>query len=179
MPDENPSGLGIFDLPLRSPGQYFDKETNLHYNYYRDYDPSIGRYGQSDPIGLAGGLNTYGYGNQSPLMYIDPKGQSSICVVGVTPQDLCYEECFWAEIQTCLTGAPALCGLGAAALWYTASISPQAAVAGFAGCTIAVGGVCAVQKQSICKRRCYDQNPDPGDPWNPNKYPWQRSPWYK
>ena len=55
--DENPSGLGAFDLPLRLPGQYFDKETNLHYNYYRDYDSAIGRYVQSDPIGLSGGIN--------------------------------------------------------------------------------------------------------------------------
>ena len=42
--DENPSGLCAFDLPLRLPGQYFDKETNLHYNDFRDYDLSIGRY---------------------------------------------------------------------------------------------------------------------------------------
>jgi RHS repeat-associated protein len=72
--DENPSGLGTFDLPLRLPGQYFDKETNLHYNYFRDYDPSIGRYGESDPIGLRGGLNTYAYVYGSPLTRIDPKG---------------------------------------------------------------------------------------------------------
>ena len=72
--DENPSGLGAFDLPLRLPGQYFDKETNLHYNYFRDYDPSIGRYGESDPIGLEGGLNTYSYVSARPLMFIDPEG---------------------------------------------------------------------------------------------------------
>jgi RHS repeat-associated protein len=69
--DENPSGLGAFDLPLRLPGQYFDKETNLHYNYFRDYDPSIGRYGRSDPIGIRGGLNTYAYVSNDSLRDVD------------------------------------------------------------------------------------------------------------
>jgi len=64
----------VFDLPLRLPGQYFDKETNLHYNYYRNYDPSIGGYKESDPIGLDGGLNTYAYVLASPLTAIDPLG---------------------------------------------------------------------------------------------------------
>jgi RHS repeat-associated protein len=49
--DENPSALGNFDLPLRYPGQYFDRETNLHYNYFRDYDSVVGRYVESDPLG--------------------------------------------------------------------------------------------------------------------------------
>jgi len=43
--------LGAFTFNLRFPGQYFDKETNLHYNYFRDYSPEIGRYIESDPIG--------------------------------------------------------------------------------------------------------------------------------
>jgi RHS repeat-associated protein len=51
-PDENPSGLGSFAFNLRFPGQYADKETNLHYNMMRDYDPAIGRYIQSDPLGI-------------------------------------------------------------------------------------------------------------------------------
>ena len=74
MPDENPSGLGAFELPLRLPGQYFDKETNLHYNYYRDYDPNIGGYKESDLIGLEGGLNTYAYVRGNPMTYFDPDG---------------------------------------------------------------------------------------------------------
>ena len=74
VPDENPSGLGIFDLPLRLPGQRYDTETGLHYNYFRDYDPSLGMYKQSDPIGLKGGLNTYLYVAAAPLVQVDPRG---------------------------------------------------------------------------------------------------------
>ena len=59
---------------LRSLGQYFDRETGMHYNYFRDYDPTTGRYIQFDPIGLAGGLNGFIYANQNPLSYTDPLG---------------------------------------------------------------------------------------------------------
>ncbi|MBI3045569.1 MAG: hypothetical protein HYY78_22410 [Betaproteobacteria bacterium] len=73
-PNENPSGLGTFTCNLRLPGQYFDRETNTHYNYRRDYDPAIGRYVQSDPIGLVGGINTYAYVDNDPLRWADRLG---------------------------------------------------------------------------------------------------------
>ncbi len=59
---------------LRFPGQYFDAETGLHQNYFRDYDPRTGRYIQADPIGLAGGINVYSYAIVNPLRWIDPTG---------------------------------------------------------------------------------------------------------
>jgi RHS repeat-associated protein len=74
VPNNNPSGAGAFDFPLRFPGQYFDRETNLNYNYFRDYDPTIGRYVESDPIGLDGGADTYAYVRLSPNRYADRSG---------------------------------------------------------------------------------------------------------
>jgi RHS repeat-associated protein len=63
-----------FELPLRLPGQVYDDETGLHYNYYRDYDPTLGRYTTPDPIGLHGGLNPYSYVSNNPLVNVDPLG---------------------------------------------------------------------------------------------------------
>ena len=77
-PNDNPSGAGAFDFPLRFPGQYADKETNLAYNYFRDYDPSIGRYLQYDPAGFSGGLNPYSYTDSNPVAFVDPHGDSVI-----------------------------------------------------------------------------------------------------
>jgi RHS repeat-associated protein len=75
IPEQDPDGNGTaFVLNLRFPGQVFDQETGLHYNTFRDYDPQTGRYVQSDPIGLAGGINTYLYADGAPSSRADPLG---------------------------------------------------------------------------------------------------------
>ena len=61
---------------LRFPGQYFDKETGLHYNFKRYYDPVIGRYLTEDPTRVKGGLNLYEYAKNNPLRFKDSTGES-------------------------------------------------------------------------------------------------------
>ena len=70
----NPSGQGTFVYNLRFPGQFYMAESAGHYNGHRMYDPYVDRYWQSDPIGLAGGLNTYAYAGGSPIYFSDPSG---------------------------------------------------------------------------------------------------------
>jgi len=70
---------------LRYPGQYFDKETNLHYNYFRTYAPGTGRYTQADPIGLDGGWNRFSYVEGNPLKYADPRGLDNPSMGPYTP----------------------------------------------------------------------------------------------
>ncbi|QJE02323.1 hypothetical protein HH212_21755 [Massilia forsythiae] len=66
-------------MPLRLAGQYADRETGLHYNVHRYYDPRRGRYLQPDPLGIGGGLNTYAYTDGKPLLAGDPSGLEVDC----------------------------------------------------------------------------------------------------
>ena len=72
--------LAGLSVNLRFPGQYYDRETNLHYNHFRYYDPELGRYITSDPIGMAGGINTYRYVFANPTMFFDVLGLAWDCI---------------------------------------------------------------------------------------------------
>jgi len=77
-----PTSTTGYVLNLRYPGQYFDAESGTNYNLNRTYEPATGRYLQSDPTGLNGGISTYAHVNDSPLNYIDPLGLRDIFIGG-------------------------------------------------------------------------------------------------
>lgn len=77
--DYAPFGAAMISIetvqnPFRFPGQYYDQETGLHYNYFRYYDPTTGRYVTPDPIGLEGGINLFSYVAGNPVRWDDPWG---------------------------------------------------------------------------------------------------------
>jgi RHS repeat-associated protein len=80
---------GTISQNLRFPGQYFDGETGWNHNGWRDYVPDIGRYGQSDPAGLAGGSDTYLYVGANPLNTFDLLG---LCAANARPD---IWDAFW------------------------------------------------------------------------------------
>lgn len=127
-PSENPSGLGAYKYNQRMPGQVFDPETNNFYNFNRDYSPGRGgRYIQSDPIGLAGGVNTYTYVEGNPLSVVDPEGLMGRGGMPSTPGPRTAAPCACSEIQASL-GAGGLTGFG-----------PTIVPAGFVGLGVGFG----------------------------------------
>jgi RHS repeat-associated protein len=74
------ASIQTVDNPFRFPGQYYDSETGLHYNYFRYYNPQTGRYITPDPIGLEGGINLFVYLGDNPINAVDPLGLFDYCV---------------------------------------------------------------------------------------------------
>ena len=87
-PDQNPNALGTFIFNQRFPGQVFDAESGLSQNWNREYNARTGRYIQSDPIGLGGGINTFAYVEANPVSAIDPMGL--VIIILVPPGDPTY-----------------------------------------------------------------------------------------
>jgi RHS repeat-associated protein len=93
---------------LRFPGQYFLIEDGLHYNWHRQYDPTLGRYTRADPLGFRGGSSLYQYAFSNPLNFIDS--------TGLNPSfGSCFEECLLQHLG--LTSAVAISGVGATPLY--------------------------------------------------------------
>jgi RHS repeat-associated protein len=127
-PDQNPASIGTFVYSLRFPGQQFDVESGLNYNYFRDYDPAVGGYVESDPIGLRGGMNTYAYVHNQPLQLIDPRGLSALseyadCLAKRADGDFtrnCNMQYFYSATVS-ETGLETVCKLAAEGLVCTAN----------------------------------------------------------
>ena len=77
--DVQPQEMAGIEINLRFPGQYYDEESGLHYNMFRDYNPETGRYVQDDPVGIIGGNNTYNYVIGNPRRYSDIYGLLPSC----------------------------------------------------------------------------------------------------
>jgi len=86
-PDQNPANLGTFSFNQRFPGQVFDAESGLLQNWNREYNSRLGRYMQSDPIGLDGGINTFAYVDGDPLGTVDPEGLQAEHTTNQTPSN--------------------------------------------------------------------------------------------
>ncbi|MFL9584473.1 RHS repeat-associated core domain-containing protein [Stenotrophomonas sp. AB1(2024)] len=125
LPAEDPDQDGIpqsFDL--RFPGQRYDSKSGLSYNYYRDYDVSTGRYVQSDPIGLEGGVATFAYAGSNPIINLDPSGLSTLSMCA-RPENVLA--CAAAGIGSSGSAGTSSSGLGAAGVAAAASLARDSA----------------------------------------------------
>lgn len=101
---KDPISLSALNFNLRLPGQFCDSESGMHYNVQRDYVPSLGRYAQSDSIGLEGGINTYAYVGGNPLSKTDPLGliaeSTSAYLLPLDPVNKPLDMCSLASHET-------------------------------------------------------------------------------
>ncbi len=137
----------------------------MHYNYFRNYDPGTGRYGQSDPLGLAAGDNTYGYAYQSPFVYIDRDGRLPIIV----PIGFCVVGGVGPALGGDVSGAVLGCGIsvlggGAAAFGLKAGSPLISRIVG--GLTASIVGGLSANGSNAAPSNPGPNNPDP-QPHNP------------
>jgi len=101
---EDNSVTGTTDMPLRFPGQEWDAATGLSQNWNRDYDPTLGRYIESDPIGLAGGVNTHLYAEANPIRAVDPDGEVAFGLPLILPLPVLVDPAAVAAVCGSATG---------------------------------------------------------------------------
>ncbi len=148
---------------LRFPGQYYDAETGLHYNYFRYYAPGIGRYLRKDPMGLHGGINLFMYATGNPLHFTDKLGLShdsnNICCDGSLFN--CAERCYGeiskmmpSKVRKLLNPIPAAISFGLGVVAYAlkaGALTTSFTVGGLflgavpAGVTLACVGICFIE----------------------------------
>jgi RHS repeat-associated protein len=115
LANDNPDGdANAFAFQMRFPGQFRDEESGLNYNYFRDYDSAVGRYAESDPIGIRGGINTYVYVRSNPLHRTDRRGLQAGVLAYEEPNNA-IESAGWFDNEW-----HAVCGM-----WYCFQDEPK------------------------------------------------------
>ena len=153
----------------------------VHYNYFRDYDPALGRYVESDRLGLDAGVNTYAYVVNRPTMLFDSNGEKAHCINGMvfevtptgghcrpphppTPLEECLRKCGVATLIFCrpiaFGSGQALGAMGGAAICV---FQPEICPAAVRGMSIAGGvaasGMCRIISQDACVQKCSRNEP--------------------
>ena len=149
---------GAETLDARFPGQWFQLEAGLHYNWHRSYDPSLGRYTQPDPLGFVDGPGVYAYGLNTPLRSVDKTGLMLLPPYnpGFTyPPDspTCFEDCSFSETLDCAGEATTACILIGAVV--TAQTTPLGGGICFAACETLVIKACKARARRRCSQHCF------------------------
>jgi RHS repeat-associated protein len=125
-PNSDRAGFGTFTYNLRYPGQYSLNESGLYYNDFRDYDPQMGRYVESDPIGLYGGsLSTNAYTNGKPISGRDPTGLT-VEIIGSNPVATQQLQGAYNQVANTMTGGGWINALPSSPLLWIITDNPLA-----------------------------------------------------